>query len=151
MMNEKDLVGEVIAEFCPVLLMSKNAPLASRKRIVEDDLNGLTEIANADPYVPSLSLSEVKKVELPEHKGNRIYVFERASQFELLSKNTDTYMWVSQIPEDLLGRYDLVTRTCEDNDRAYRDVLIHRKEYVLTQLDNMFLEELDRAKREVGL
>ncbi len=149
MMDEKNLVGKVIATFFPVLLMNKNAPLASLKNIVYDDLSGLTEIANADPYVPMLSLSEVKKYELPEHKGNRIYVFERASQFELLSKNTGMYMWVSPIGKELLDRYDLVTRKCEDYDRPYKDVLIYRKEYVLTRLDNMFLEELDRAKREV--
>ena len=149
MMEEKGLTGEVITEFSYVLLMNKDAPLASRDRIVYEDLDGLTEIAHADPYVPSLSLSAVKKFELPDHKGNRIYVFERGSQFELLSKNLNTYMWVSPIPKDLLERYGLVMRPCADNSRSYKDVLIYRKDYKLTRLDTMFIEELLKAKREV--
>lgn len=149
MMSEKGLTGELITEFSYVLIMSKKSPLASKAQISFDDLKGLTEIAHGDPYVPSLSFSEVKKNELPDHKGNRIYVFERGSQFELLSKNINSYMWVSPIPEDLLERYELTTRECSDNSRLYKDVLIHRKDYKLTELDKMFVDELIKAKRKV--
>ncbi|MBO7634563.1 MAG: LysR family transcriptional regulator [Lachnospiraceae bacterium] len=149
MMSEKGLVGEQITEFTYVLIMSKKSPLASKERISAEDLNGLTEIAHGDPYVPSLSFSEVKKYELPDHKGSRIYVFERSSQFELLSKNLNTYMWVSPIPEDLLERYGLTTRVSEDSRRVYKDVLIHRKDYTLSELDRSFIEELTKAKRKV--
>ena len=149
MMSEKGLVGELITEFTYVLIMSKNSTLASKERISAGDLNGLTEIAHGDPYVPSLSFSEVKKYELPDHKGSRIYVFERSSQFELLSKNLNTYMWVSPIPEDLLERYGLTTRVSEDSRRVYKDVLIHRKDYTLSELDRSFIEELTKAKRKV--
>ncbi|MBO7354565.1 MAG: LysR family transcriptional regulator [Lachnospiraceae bacterium] len=149
MMSEKGLVGELITEFTYVLIMSKKSPLASKERISAGDLNGLTEIAHGDPYVPSLSFSEVKKYELPDHKGSRIYVFERSSQFELLSKNLNTYMWVSPIPEDLLERYGLTTRVSEDSRRVYKDVLIHRKDYTLSELDRSFIEELTKAKRKV--
>jgi DNA-binding transcriptional LysR family regulator len=149
MMNEKGLVGEQITEFTYVLIMSKGSPLALKNRITAGDLNGFTEIAHGDPYVPSLSFSEVKKYELPDHKGSRIYVFERGSQFELLSKNLNTYMWVSPIPEDLLERYGLTTRVSEDSRRVYKDVLIHRKDYTLSELDRSFIEELTKAKRKV--
>lgn len=149
MMNEKGLVGEQITEFTYVLIMSKGSPLALKDRITAGDLNGFTEIAHGDPYVPSLSFSEVKKYELPDHKGSRIYVFERGSQFELLSKNLNTYMWVSPIPEDLLERYGLTTRVSEDSRRVYKDVLIHRKDYTLSELDRSFIEELTKAKRKV--
>ena len=149
MMNEKGLVGEQITEFTYVLIMSRKSPLASKERITAEDLNGFTEIAHGDPYVPSLSFSEVKKYELPDHKGSRIYVFERGSQFELLSKNLNTYMWVSPIPEDLLERYGLTTRVSEDSRRVYKDVLIHRKDYTLSELDRSFIEELTKAKRIV--
>ncbi len=149
MMAEKGLVGELVSEFTYVFIMSKESPLAQLDRITFEDIKGYTEIAHADPYVPSLPLSEVKKEELPEHSGNRIFVFERGSQFELLAKNPDTYMWVSPVPRDLLARYGLIEKTCVDNNRLYKDVLIRRAEYKLTKLDNMFVEELIRSKREV--
>ena len=138
--DEKGLTYELITEFQYVLLMSKGSPLAEKKSRIE--------IAHADPYVPSLPLSEVKKEELPDNSQRRIFVFERASQFELLSRNPDTFMWVSPIPQELLDRYGLIQRVCPENTRKYKDVLVHRKDYELTELDNMFIEQLVKAKRK---
>lgn len=149
MMNEKRLSSELITDFRYVLIMNRKCPLNSLGEITFDVLEQFCEIAHADPYVPSLPMSEVKKEELPEHKGSRIFVFERCSQFELLSKNINTYMWVSSIPEDLLERYGLAERVCRDNKQIYKDVLIHRKDYTLSNLDKMFIEELVKAKRKV--
>lgn len=146
--DEKGLTYELITEFQYVLLMSKDSPLAEKENITFDDLRDRIEIAHADPYVPSLPLSEVKKEELPDNSQRRIFVFERASQFELLSRNPDTFMWVSPIPQELLDRYGLIQRICPENARKYKDVLVHRKDYELTELDNMFIEQLVKAKRK---
>lgn len=146
--DEKGLTYELITEFQYVLLMSKNSTLAEKENITFDDLRDRIEIAHADPYVPSLPLSEVKKEELPDNSQRRIFVFERASQFELLSRNPDTFMWVSPIPQELLDRYGLIQRVCPENTRKYKDVLVHRKDYELTELDNMFIEQLVKAKRK---
>ena len=149
MMEEKGLVSELITEFHYVVIMSKDSPLASLKKLTYKDLSDYTEIAHADPYVPSLQVSEVKKWELPEDGHSRIYIFERCSQFEILSQNTDTFMWVSHIPQPLLDRYGLVERKVPENKRVYKDVLIHHKDYRLSALDKMFIEELIAAKRRV--
>ena len=120
--------------------------LASVEHIKFSDLSPYIEIAHADPYVPSLSLSEVRKTELPDNIDRRIFVFERASQFELLADNEETFMWVSPVPDELLDRYGLVQKKCEDNKKIYRDVLIYRNDYHLTKLDRVFIDELAKAK-----
>ena len=148
MMDSKGLSYELITEFRYVLVTSENSPLASLDEIGFSDLTNLVEIAHADPYVPSLPLAEVKKEELPEME-KRIFVFERASQFELLCKNPDTFMWVSEVPKDLLDRYGLMTVCCTDNSRIYKDLLIRREDYKLTKLDQLFIEQLITAKREI--
>ena len=56
-------------------------------------------------------------------------------------------MWVSPLPQRLLNRLGLVQRRCEDNQRLYRDLLIYRQEYQLTDLDKTFITELTRSKR----
>ena len=104
MMAEKGLAYETIVDFSYVLLISKNHPLASNDDIRYSDLRGYTEIAHADAFVPSLPLSVVRKDEFPVDIDNRIYVFERCSQFELLSENPRTFMWVSSVPKKLLDR-----------------------------------------------
>ncbi|MFA9379522.1 MAG: LysR family transcriptional regulator, partial [Acetanaerobacterium sp.] len=146
MLHEKGLASEVVGEFSYLLLMSKDHPLADREGIEFTDLSPYIEIAHADPYVPSLPLIDVKKAELSEFVDKRIFVFERGSQFELLSNVTNTFMWVSPIPQRLLERYDLVLKQCSANTKRYRDVLIYRMGYHFSALDKLFIEELATAK-----
>jgi len=146
MLAEKELEHRVLAEFTYVLVMSETSPLAEIEIPRFSDLESLIEIAHADPYVPSMPLSAIKKEELPDNARSRIFVYERASQFDLLSENPDTFMWVSPIPQKLLRRYGLVQRPCADNIRLYRDVLIHRRDYRLSELDERFIREVKTAR-----
>lgn len=148
LLEEKNLVHEMVTSFTYRLAMSREHPLASKDSITFDDLRNYIEVAHADPYVPSLPLSRVVKEELPDNIDRRIFVFERASQFELLSRNHHTFMWVSPIPASLLERYQLIEKPCVDNTRRYKDVLIYRAGYHLTDLDRRFITALCDAKRK---
>ena len=148
MLEEKELNSEMICEFTYQLIMSKEHPLAQKEQIMFEDLQPYIEIAHADPYVPSLPLSKVVKEELPDNIDRRIFIYERASQFDLLCENPNTFMWVSPVPQKLLDRYGLVQRTCVENHKIYRDVLIYRKGYKLSPLDRSFITELCMARRK---
>lgn len=149
MLDEKNLHYELVTEFEYVLLLNARSPLASKPRITYDDLRDMIEIAHADPSVPSLPLSEVKKEELPESSRRRIFVFERGSQFELLAQNPETFMWVSPVPKSILERHGLTERRCEGKRRIYKDMLVYRNDYSFTRLDKLFLEKLIESKREI--
>lgn len=148
LLDGKGLSYELVTKFTYQLVASEKSPLSAIEKVTYDDLSDKTEIAHADPYVPSLSLSQVKKEELPETQ-KRIFVYERASQFELLSENPQTFMWVSPIPPSVLDRYGLKIFNCEENGRIYKDVMIYKKGYALTTLDKAFITELCRVKREL--
>ncbi len=148
LMQEKELTGVLITEFRYVLVMRADSPLARLETITTEDLRNCVEIAHADPSVPSLPIEDGKKEEPGEAPGRRIFVFERASQFSLLAANPDTFMWVSPIPKAMLERFGLIERECAANRGIYKDVFIHRRDYTPTPLDNAFLEELIRVKRE---
>ena len=147
LLREKELNSELISEFSYFLLMSEEHPLAGKENISYDDLSHYTEIAHADPYVPSISMATVRKEELPDITERRIFVFERASQFDLLSKVPETFMWVSPIPDGLLEKYRLIQKRCVNNTKLYRDMLIYKKSYKLSELDKDFVTEVVRAKR----
>ena len=149
MLEEKGLTYELIAEFSYVLIMSRDNPLATKETITYEDLASYIEIAHADPYVPSLSMSKVFREELPDNIGKRIFVFERASQLDLLAENPETFMWVSPAPESILERYGLVQRTCEGNKKIYKDMLVFHKGYKLTRLDKDFITALCNARRKL--
>ena len=148
MMKEKDLVGEMVTKFTYSLLMSANNPLAKKENITYKDLVEFIEIAHADPFVPSLPLSRVVKEELPNNINRRIFIFERASQVDLLSKNHETFMWVSPTSPEKLKAYNLVQKKCVDTTRVYKDVLIYKSGYKLTNLDCKFIEALKETKEK---
>ena len=145
-LEEKDLGCEVVTEFTYRLLMSKDCLLAKKETITFADLADYIEVAHADPYVPFLSQAKVMKEELPNNIDRRIFIFERASQYDLLSENPNTFMWVSPVPEKVQQRYGLVERFCEENKKVYCDVLIFRNSYTLTKLDKLFIEKLREVK-----
>ena len=148
MLEEKGFYYELVTEFTYSLIMSADSPLAAKEEITFEDLAEYIEIAHADPYVPSMPLSKVVKEELPDNIDRRIFIFERASQFDLLSMNPETFMWVSPAPQSMLERYNLVQRKCEDNKKVYKDILIYKKGYKLSKLDRQFITELCEAKRK---
>jgi DNA-binding transcriptional LysR family regulator len=148
MLEEKGLTYELVAEFSYVLIMSRDNPLAEKETITYEDLSDYIEIAHADPYVPTLSMSKVFREELPDKVDQRIFVFERASQFDLLSENPKTFMWVSPASQQILDRYNLVQRVCEGNKKIYKDVLIYCKGYELTKLDKDFITALYNARQK---
>ncbi len=149
MMDEKGLDYELITEFSPVLIINEKSPLAEKENITSGDLKGYFEVSHPDPYVPSLPTSEVKKEELPENSPRRIFVFERASLLELLSENEETFTVGSPVPEKTLRRYGLVARKYVDSDRKYKDMLIHRKDYIHSELDDLFIECVIASKRKI--
>ena len=148
MLDEKGFAYEVVAEFRYVLLMNEKSELAAKEDISFEDLRKRIEIAHGDPYVPSLPLEVVKKAEMADEIERRVFVFERGSQFDLLAENPDTFLWVSPLPKKLLKRYGLTQRECSWTGKVYKDVLIHRKDYVLTELDKQFITELCDSRRE---
>ncbi|MCQ2473611.1 MAG: LysR family transcriptional regulator [Saccharofermentans sp.] len=148
MLEEKGFQYELVTEFTYSLIMNAESELAKKQSISFNDLKDYIEIAHADPYVPSMPLSKVIKEELPDNINRRIFIFERASQFDLLTTNPETFMWVSPTPQKLLERLNLVQRKCEDNKKVYKDVLICKDGYKLSRLDRQFITELCETKRK---
>lgn len=149
MIEDKGLACELISRFCCNLVFGKNSPLAAKDEIIPSDLAELTEISYYDPYVPSLPDEEVRRQELNGPSCRRIFVFERAGRYELLSRNSATYMWMSPLPPSLASQYGLVQRQVKDNLRIYKDVMIFRRDYSFTDADNKFAEQLIAVKREL--
>ena len=148
--EKKELKCELINQFKYVLIFNKNSALAENKEIHYSDLKDFIEIAHGDTYVPSLSTNELVKTELSEEVSRRIFVFERASQFELLANNEETFMWVSPVSKRLLDRYGLVQKECIDNTKEYKDLLIYRSNYKLSKLDQEFITKLCESKRNIN-
>lgn len=149
LLQNKELAFEPIFEFEHLLLMSKDNPLALKEDIVQDDLKDFIEIAHGDPYVPSLPVAEVRKSEFSDFVSKRIFIYERASQFELLRRVPKTYIWVSPAPDNISEQNGLIQKKCKDEHRKYKDILIYKKHYRLNKTDKLFLKELKYITSEL--
>lgn len=147
LMIEKGLFFEMVCEFHPLALISKENPLALKETVCLQDLNPLVQITHGDFFVPLVPENEVKKTELKEHINKQIILYERGSQFGLLEKMPHAFKWVSKIPSQILNKYSLVQKECHDVQRTYKDVLVYKKDYSFSQMDLAFIDELMKYKR----
>lgn len=145
-LEEKDLSHKTVWEFDELVVMSAGHPLAQKPAISYKDLDKYVEIIHGDTVIPYLPAGESRKPEDSAHARKRIYVYERCTQFDLLDHIPSTYMWVSAIPQEWLDRYGLVQRACRAENHSYKDLLIYPKNYVLSDLDDRFVRELQRSK-----
>lgn len=137
--KDKKLTSDTIAEFSYSMIISKNDPLAHKDSVCLDDLADYIEVCHSDPYVPSVPAIDVRKSELTEFVERRIFVYERGTQFVLLGNVPETFMWVSPVPQQLLDNYGLVQLKVRGAERLYKDVLIYRRDYRLSDYDKEFI------------
>lgn len=148
LLTEKKFTFELIAEFKLCVIFSKNSVLSQFDKIKQENLNDFIEITHPDTYIPYTSRDEIRENFISSEIKRRIFVYERASQFELLSKNTHTFMFVSPIPKETLEKYNLMQVEVLNNDTLYQDVLIYKNDYKLTDYDKDFITRLCASKRK---
>lgn len=147
LLNENNLDWQEVLSFRYLLLVSNTHPLAGCDVAAEKDLQPYIEIVHGDtalPYMQNLNETEHD----PGLGNKKIYVYERGSQFDLLARVPNTYMWVSPMPEDLLRRNNLKQKQCADSPE-FKDLLIFPKGKPHTPLETLFLEELSGSVREI--
>jgi DNA-binding transcriptional LysR family regulator len=149
-LNEKQLRSEPLWEFDHLALMSEKHPLADREKVDYKELREFTEIEHGDTIIPYLMQGNNMKANRTENTSKHIYIYERCSQYDMLSTIPTTYMWVSPIPEKWLTRYNLIQRKCKAPGHRYKDVFIYLKDYKLTEMDLKFIDKLSEAKNDVS-
>ena len=108
------------------------------------------KITHGDIDIPHTKSVEYRSLDGSMEKNKTIYVYERGSQFDLLANVPTTYMWVSPIPTSCLERNGLVQRACKAANNFYRDVLIYRQDYQLSEYDKLFQKKIYESKVEVA-
>ena len=78
---------------------------------------------------------------------NRIFIYDRGSQFDLLERVKGTYLWVSPLPQEVLDQHDMVQLKCSGAG-IHRDLVIYHQSDGLEEYERQFIEEL---KQEVAI
>lgn len=144
LLQENGLVWRPLLEFEYLLLLSNEHPLAEKDIIDEEELLPYTEIIHGDTSFPRMAetITETERGYTPGDK--KVTVYERGSQFDILTRVPTTYMWVSPMPQDLLTRNQLVQKRPRQGPR-FNDILIHLAGRDFTPLEKMFLSQLEES------
>ena len=149
-LKNNKLGQETIWEFEYVLVMSQNHPLSEKAEIRAEDLQDYVKITHGEIELPHTKNTAAISQDQNRTQDKTIYVYERGSQFDLLSNVPETYMWVSPIPDSYLERNHLVQRACKMENNLYKDVLIYRQDYQFGEDDKLFQKKIYESKVEVA-
>lgn len=148
----KNLQYRLIFEFDHLLLISKDSKIADKHIRSDADLDGYIEVILGDNRLPSgdyVDLTENDREERFQRKV--IYVYERGSQYELLSTVPNTYMWVSPVADHILDKYGLIQKRCGAYAKYMKDVMIFKDNHVQKKYEKEFLDLLREKTREYGV
>lgn len=149
-LTEKQLRYQTVWEFEYLVLMSVEHPLARKENLDYKEFKDYIEISHGDTAIPYLMQNNNIRTNRLTNTSKCIYVYERCSQYDMLSTIPTTYMWVSPIPEKWLNRYNLIQRKCIVPGHGYKDLLIFHKDYKLSALDRKFIDKLSKTKNKVA-
>jgi len=149
LLRDSDLDWRILLESEYRLLISHQNPLSKKDLIEEGDLHDLIEIIHGDTAISYAagSVSETERNITPGDKKVRVY--ERGSQFDILSRVPSTYMWVSPIPEDLLKRNGLIQIPCARGTH-FTDLVIYLKNRKFSPQATSFLSVLTKSAQNIS-
>ena len=148
-LDEKELTFEQLWEYDYEVLLSREHPLATMDPLDPTRLEDYIELTHGDKTVPHLSSLPRTAHRPGDCENRRILIYERAAQFEFLSRVPGTYMWSSPEPRRVLEPWGLLQKKCPSN-RRYRDILIYPRRYTLNEYDRLFIDKLFDARNDIA-
>ena len=127
LLDEKELDCELAAEFELRLLVRSTSPLAGCDTLPPDAV-------------------EVRIGSQPDE--GCICVSDRLEAYRLLAQNDNMYMPADPVSEDILSAYSLA-RAENFVGEPFKDLIIHKKNYRLSELDKSFITALCTARRQI--
>ncbi len=143
---ENGLKCETLSEYQMVIIMCADHPLAAMSEIPYRLLNDYLELVHGDLYLP-INPIENNEEDIPNDKKrhhNKIEIFDRGSQFEILRAIKGSYLWVSPVPFEELAIQNMVMKPCTGT-KMTKDVLIYRSKRNLSDEENALIDEIRKA------
>ncbi len=144
--DEKQLECELVAEFRYTVVTGKDGTLAKKEKLTADILSEYTQVCSPD-YCGT-DFAQTGSSAHTENNGGFIFASNELARFEILEKNPNAYMWSEPVTKETLSKFGLVQIKCAGNGKMYKDMLVRKKDYRLSELDNAFISELCLAKRK---
>lgn len=134
-LEKRGIAKEHLLEFEPKIVMSQNHPLAEKEDISLAELEKYIELIQGDneEMRRENGVSDVSALKGIQEK--KIYLYGRGSQGDILTNVRGTYMWVSNMPEQVLHAGNLTLKKCSDQNRIARDILVYRQGHIFSEYE----------------
>ena len=125
------------------LLVSCASPLAKMDEVPVALLADYIELIHGDTAMPG-ALGDVAETERGHTPGDRkVYLYERGSQYDILTRVPSSYMWVAPMPNDIMKRNGLVQKKSDAGPR-FQDSLIYHRGHEFAPLEEMYIREIEK-------
>ena len=141
-LTEKELIWETVADFSPVYLAGLGSPLTSWETVSIKNLEGLSPVKSPE----SLPADDNGALSSEPFLPKEITVADCATAYVLLADDPSLYITAPPMPAPRAAQYGLIQRPAH-KATPYRDLLIRRKDYRLTPIDEAFLRALRSTAR----
>ena len=115
------------------IIISKDNPLQGRDRLLEADLDGLTEITHTDTF------SSTAQIDISQ---NKLYTKDRMAQLQLLTGLPYAYLRSEPLPKYILDSHGLSQHPCSDTGAKYQNALIYHPQNTMSDIETAFLDYL---------
>lgn len=141
LLKKRSMEVKVLREFNQRILISSYSNLAKYDIIPHTVLENAIEVTHGDEFIPNTNIEEFDD-DIPYEPKKRIYIYERGSQFDILRRVQNTFMWASPIPQDFLDMNQLMIKDSDFNKGEYKDALIYNSDYDLNRFENDFINRV---------
>ena len=145
-LKENNLDYETLWSFKMRIIMSQNHPMANSEINSYEQLNPYIEILHGDFQIPKSAEEDLKHLENIRSK-NKIYVFDRGSQYDFLQQVYGSYKWVSPVTYEELERYGLVQKSCSFTDISH-DLVVYPNKSKLKPYEKEFIKSVKKIISE---
>ena len=143
LLDEYGISYRTLQEYDMKIICGRESALAGHKgNITPSDLSELSELIYAD--------SEGKE-RISGGTGKTITIGDRGNSYRLLASLPYAYTWSAPLPESILSGYGLVQLGADSFKRKCKDILIYRRGYEMSVLEEQFLSELESVREDILL
>lgn len=141
--SQSGLAWRVLLQFEAWVLLGQDHPLAGQERLCPRQLAGYTQLIEGEVQLP---VDENGRVTPAAPTGqSRVYLQDRASQYEMLRRLPGSYLWSAPLPQSELNRRGLVQKRCGGGTN--RDLAVWRAKNGLGPTARDCLAALQSAAR----
>ena len=137
----RGISSKKIVNFNYLVTFNKDNPLCKKDVISIKDLEDYIYIA-LETYTAALPEENAKDNQPIEYR-RKIQLSDASTILDVIRHNKEAFFYAAPLSKEMLDLHNCVQRKCKETEKiGYEDALIWRNDYILTDYDKLFIDQL---------